>query len=166
MAGGYDIALWVLLVIATITDLRWGKIFNATTFPFLLLGLICQTVQGGLPSLTAAIIAVGVAMLLFFPLYILKTLAAADVKLLMALGAWTDSAMVIKLAVFSILFGAAVGLIVLVRQAGVVGGAKSVRDHARNAVAPGKSHRMPFAPAFLCAFLFLKIAESYHWSIL
>lgn len=164
MAGGLEIAIYILLVIATITDLRWGKIFNVVTFPFLGLGLAARFWVGGIAGLSDACIAVGVAFILFFPLYALKTLAAADVKLLMALGAWTSTRVVIELAVVSILFGALVGLVVLVRQAGVKGGAKSVAEHARSVTQPKRSHRMPFAPAFLCAFVFLKIAESYRWT--
>ncbi len=163
MSGGYEIALWILLVLATLTDLRWGKIFNALTFPYFFAGLVCRLVAGGFFGLGEGLVSIGIAILLYFPLYYLKALAAADVKMLMAIAPWVQPRVVVQLAVVSILFGAVVGLMVLIRQAGLKGGAKSVVDHMKNFV-PKKSHRMPFAPAFLCAFLVLKIAESYQWS--
>jgi prepilin peptidase CpaA len=162
MVGGFEIALWLLLVIATITDLRWGKIFNATTFPFLVLGLGARAYTGGSPAFLESLGAVGVAFILLFPLYMLKALSAADVKLLMAVGAWTNYKVVLQLAMASILFGALVGLVILIRQAGLKGGAKSLREHLRARVVTS-GHRMPFAPAFLCGFMFLKIAETYRW---
>lgn len=165
MVGGFDIALWALLVIATITDLRWGKIFNATTLPFFSLGIAFRFFYAGVEAGSQSLLAVLVAVALFFPLYFLKVLAAGDVKLLMAIGAWTEPKLVIHLAGVSIVFGAMVGLLVLFRQVGFKGGAKSVAEHAKLQT-PTRSTRMPFAPAFLCGFMILKIAESYQWFVI
>jgi len=167
MSGGYDIALWILLVLATLTDLRWGKIFNALTFPYFFAGLVFCFFRGGLDGnggVGEGFVAVGIAILLYFPLYFFKTLAAGDVKLLMAIAPWVGPKVVINIAAISILFGALVGITVLVRTVGLRGSAQSLKTHIKS-LAPMKSHRMPFAPAFLCAFLFLKIAESYQWSL-
>lgn len=164
MFRGFEIALWILLVLATLTDLRWGKIFNVLTFPYFFAGLIFSFYVGGVTGLGNALSGVGVAILLYFPLYYFKALAAGDVKLLMAIAPWVDSKVVIEIAAVSILFGALVGISVLIRSKGMKAGAKSVAEHARS-FAPTRSTRMPFAPAFLCAFMFLKIAESYQWSL-
>lgn len=165
MVGGYEIALWALLVIATITDLRWGKIFNATTLPFFFLGIGLRFFHSGVDAGVQSLQAIAVAFALFFPLYYWKTLAAGDVKLLMAIGSWTDPKIVIQLAAVSVVFGALVGILVLVRSLGVKGSAQSVREHTK-LVAPARSTRIPFAPAFLCAFMILKIAETYQWSFI
>lgn len=165
MSGGLEIALWALLVIASLTDLIWGKVFNLLTFAFLITGLICRFWLGGLPSLGEACLAVAVAFALFFPLWLAKVMAAGDVKLLMAAGAWTSVGVVVHLALGGIVIGALVGAALLVRRSGWKGGALSVRNHLKTAV-PRASQRMPFAPAFLCAFFLVKVAEMYRWSLL
>lgn len=164
MVGGFDIALWLLLVIATITDLRWGKIFNAVTFPFFFLGIGARFFQLGTEAGIQSLAAIAVAFALFFPLYFLKTVAAADVKLIMAIGAWTEPRVILGLAIVSVMFGAFVGLLVMGRQLGIREGAKNIALHMKQQV-PQRSTKMPFAPAFLCAFMVLKIGEMYQWSI-
>jgi len=167
MSGAFEIVLWVLLLIASLTDLLWGKIFNLITFPFLIAGLVCQFWVGGVSAAIQGALAVAVALLLFFPLYYIKTFAAGDVKLLMAAGAWSNPGMVIELGVIAILVGALVGLVFLFRKSGLKLGLQSIGEHLRTKhQVLILSHRMPFAPAFLCAFVFLKIAEVSGWSVL
>lgn len=147
MAGAFEIGVWALLFLASVTDLIWGKIFNALTFSFLFLGLSLRFFAFGFTDLQSALLAVGTALLLFFPLYYSHVMAAGDVKLLMAAAAWLSPAQTLKLAVLTILVGALAGLVVLVIRRG------------------RKRTRIPFAPAFLCAFSFLKIAEIRGWSL-
>ena len=42
MSEGFEIAVWILLGSALVTDLLWGKIYNYVTFPFLLIGIFCR----------------------------------------------------------------------------------------------------------------------------
>ncbi|NDC23395.1 MAG: prepilin peptidase [Proteobacteria bacterium] len=147
MAGALEIGVWALLLIASVTDLFWGKIFNATTFPFLVAGLALRLFSFGWVDFRSALLAVGAAVLLFFPLYFSQVMAAGDVKLLMAAGAWLTPSQTLKLAGLTVLVGAFAGLVVLIIRR-----------------SPQKT-RIPFAPAFLCAFSFLKIAEMRGWSL-
>lgn len=166
MNGGYEIVLWALLAIATCTDLLWGKIFNALTLPFILGGILCRFYFDGSTSAAIGIGAVVIAFALFFPLYLIKTLAAADVKLLMAVGAWSDTKLVIQIGIASILIGAVVGGYILLRKNGFRQSFKSVKDHAREKSEGLKSLKMPFGPAFLCAFALLRIAELKGWNLI
>ena len=161
MVGGIEIALWALLVIATVTDLLWGKIFNSVILVFVVAGIVCRLATGGFADAGTGALAFAVALVLFFPLWRLGVLAAGDVKLLMAVGAWSDVKAVLQLGVISILVGAAVGLFVLFEKRGFKGAARSVAAHAKHTAS--QSVRMPFAPAFLCAFLLVKIAEMSRW---
>lgn len=163
MAGGVEIALWLLLGIAAATDLISGKVYNAVTFSFLVAGLAYQISFQGSDYATGALMAVGAAFLFYFPLYLIKVFAAGDVKLLMAVGAWSDVNLVIRMGIAGILIGAAVGGIVLFRTTGVVAGVGRVWAEAKAKGANHEGLKMPFAPAFLCAFAFLKIAEYYQW---
>lgn len=161
MVGGTEIALWILLLASCATDLICGKIFNAITVPFALVGLSLRLYRTGSDGLLTAALAIAVAFVLFYPLYLLKVFGAADVKLLMAVGAWSDARAVIFLGISAILIGATVGVVVLWKKSGARGGFQSVLQHLR--LRPERSVRMPFAPAFLCGFLFLRIAEMNQW---
>jgi len=165
MSEGYDIVLWPLLAIATVTDLRSGKIPNGLTLPLMAGGILVRLFQGGSAAGFTAIWAVGAAFVVFFPLYLIKTVAAGDVKLLMAVGAWADAYLVLRLGMLSILVGAVVGGFLLWRQRGLVAAAKSVAEHAGIPEEKSTSLRMPFAPAFLCGFFLMKIAELKGWSL-
>jgi Flp pilus assembly protein protease CpaA len=165
MSGGYEIGLWLLLIVASITDLIWGKIFNWINLAFFIGALICRFYFEGYLGAVSAVWAVLAAFAFFFPLYLLKAMAAGDVKLLMVIGAWTNVVMVSRIAAVSIAVGAFVGLFVLVKNRGLRQGATSVAEHFR-AKAGVKSQRMPFAPAFLCAFLILQVFERYGWSVI
>lgn len=162
MFGRFEIVVLVLLVIATLTDLKWGKIHNALSFSFLGTGLVCQFFLVSSNAFHQGLLAVAVAFILFFPLWILRVFGAGDVKLLMAVGAWTDIPTVLRIAAVSIVIGTLVGLVVLIRKRGLKGGLLSIGNHLqRNKDVV--SERMPFAPAFLCAFFVTHIAEIYHW---
>lgn len=166
MTGGHEIGLWALLVTASITDLIWGKVFNWTTFGFLLVGIVFRSWTSGWEGFFAAGAAVVVAFVLFYPLYLIKAMAAGDIKLLMAVGGWAETKLVAELGAIAILVGALVGLFILLRKNGFKGGFQSVMTHAKAGEKEIKSLRMPFAPAFLCAFILVQIMERFRWSIL
>jgi prepilin peptidase CpaA len=166
MPGGFEITLWALLVIASVTDLLWGKIYNATTFPFLLAGLVCRFLWQGISSAQEGCLAVAVAFSLFFPLWMIRTLAAGDVKLLMAAGAWSDTKTIISVAITSIFVGALVGLFVMLGKEGPKAGLTRLFSlFKRDKTAAKPPFRMPFAPAFLCAYVFLQIAQMQGWRL-
>jgi Flp pilus assembly protein protease CpaA len=156
MAGALEIGVWSLLIGASITDLLWGKIYNALTLPFFFIGLTLQVYDSGFPALFNGIFATAAAFGLLFPLYFSKIMAAGDVKLLMAAGAWMTPKEVLNLALISILVGAAVGLFLVIAKNGVQG----TFNHFSS-----RKTRIPFAPAFLCAFSILKVAEIRGWSL-
>ncbi len=102
--------LWVVFVVsaASITDLRWGKVFNVLTIPALLAGLVINLVAAGLPGLWLSLqgIAVGFALLLA-SLLLGQYMGGGDIKLVMALGAIKGPAFVGLTLVIGILLGGA-----------------------------------------------------------
>ena len=166
MLGGPEIALWVLLIVATATDLLWGKIYNWLTFPFLLTGLIYRFAMQGTDGGVVALQSVAVAFALFFPLFAIRAVAAGDAKLLMAMGAWLDPKTTIEIAAVAILFGAAVGLVTLLRQKGLKGSAQSVAENVRQGAPTQRALKMAFGPAFFCAYLVVNLAQVRHWELL
>lgn len=161
MAGGYHIGLWALLLTAAICDLIWGKVFNWVNGLFLLGGLFTHFYLGGISALPSPLLSVAVAFTLFFPLYLIHAFAAGDVKLLMAIGAWSTPRTVIELGVTAIVVGSIVGLIVILKKKGLTESVKSIGQHFRLAKSEN-GVRIPFAPAFLCALFILQILERYR----
>lgn len=163
MSGFVEGALLALFLGSSATDLSRGKIYNAYVFPFLGAGVLFHAFAGGVNGLEQSIYAVGLAFALFFPLWVLRVVAAGDAKLLMAAAAWCGPAVSVKLAGAAIVVGALVGIpLAIARKAGV----KSLE---RGTLPEGVTTRLregtraPFAPACLVAFLVLRIAELHGW---
>lgn len=165
MVGGFEAAILTLLLAASVTDVVWGKVYNWLTFGFLILALVLRTIFFGLESLGEGALAVATAFALFFPLWRLGAMAAGDVKLLMAAAAWTNPRFTLSLAAVAIVLGAVVLGVLMFRQRGLKEGVSRLTEHLGVVVKPGRSTRMPFAPAFFCAFVVLKTAEHYQWHL-
>ena len=88
MALGLTLVLIAIVLAAAVTDLRWSKIPNILTFPSMGIGLIGHTWLSGMEGLwfSAGGLAVGFFVLIGF--YALGGMAAGDVKLLAAVGAF------------------------------------------------------------------------------
>lgn len=167
MAGAlfsnWDGLVWLLLFLATVTDLRSGKIPNLLTFSFLGVGIFLKFFfEGGFSSLGEGLLSVLLAFALFFPLYFAGIMAAGDVKLLMAAGIWLNTSQVLKLAGATVVIGAIVGFLVMLQQRGIKSSIQNLSHHLQ-AHKKKNSTRMPLAPAFFCAFCFLKISEIQGW---
>lgn len=162
MTDGLDIGVWCLLIIASITDISRGKVYNWLTLPFFLTGIIYQIYLSGIPSFQNLLLSFATASLIFFPLYLAKIVAAGDVKLVMAASTWLSFEFLWKLSALSIVVGALVGFLIAILKNGVLKSFSNLIDHLKVGV-QRKSTRVPFAPAFLCAFSILKIAEARGW---
>ncbi len=83
LAGALSVA-----TLGAITDLWRGKIYNWLTMPAMLLGLLASSGFYGWSGGLSSLLGIGLGFLLYGVLYALGAMAAGDVKLLMALGAW------------------------------------------------------------------------------
>ena len=99
------IAVVGLVVLATVQDLRRRRISNALTFGAAAVALVLHGVTDGWPGVLLAVSGWGVGFALFFPLFVLGGMGAADVKLLAAVGAWLGPAG----ALWTGLYGAVAG---------------------------------------------------------
>jgi len=100
-----DISLAILLLGATYTDVRWGKVPNRLTFPLILCGIILQgTLEFpiGLGKSLAGILTAFLLLLVPFALYWLR---GGDVKTFMAVGALTGPHFTLIATIFSAVIG-------------------------------------------------------------
>lgn len=109
----------VILGAATYSDIRWHRIPNVIVFCGVLAALTMQLWSVGWPGLLTGIggLTAGLAMLL--PFYLLGGMAAGDVKLMAAAGAFLGPMGSVLAAAITLIVGAIGGLVVLVMRKGL-----------------------------------------------
>ena len=79
--------LLALVIAAAVFDIRSRRIPNWLNLLGVLLGLALNLWLGGFGGLWFALKGLGLAMLIYFPLYLIRGMGAGDVKLMAAVGA-------------------------------------------------------------------------------
>ena len=113
----FQILLVLLALTAALFDFRQKRVPNWLTFSGVLLGLAVNSFLFELPGLWLALQGLGLALLIYLPIYLLRGMGAGDVKLMAAIGAILGPANWLGVLVLTSLFGALFGLIVIARQA-------------------------------------------------
>src|SRR5581483_12325541 len=102
--------LLAVAITAGVYDIRSRRIPNWVALTGLLLGLIGNTAIFHLPGLRAAVLGMGLALLVYFPLYLVRGMGAGDVKLMGAIGAITGPGNWIVIFIITALLGGACAL--------------------------------------------------------
>jgi prepilin peptidase CpaA len=119
-------ALLLLGVIpAGIIDLRVRRIPNWLTFTAALLGIALNSFLFETAGLWMSLKGMGLAMLIYFPLYLLRGMGAGDVKLMMAVGAIAGPANWLGILFLTACFGAVAAIILVVSK----GRVRKTRDN-------------------------------------
>ncbi len=82
-----QVALAVVVLLASVYDSRFRRIPNWVSLCGLILGLGLNTFYAGAGGLGSAALGAGFALLIYVPLYCLRGMGAGDVKLMAAVGA-------------------------------------------------------------------------------
>jgi prepilin peptidase CpaA len=78
----------IVLLVASGIDLRTRRIPNWLSVPFLLSGVVVQSITGGWLGLRDSLEGFGLALLLFGPPCFLRVMGMGDLKLAAGVGAW------------------------------------------------------------------------------
>jgi len=110
--------LTVLLVAAAVyTDVRWGKIFNHLTITAIALGLVINSLTGGIDGFVHSIGGVGLGLGLFLISCLLgRILGGGDIKLLTAIGALQGPAFLGWTMLCTAIIGGVLAVIVALRH--------------------------------------------------
>jgi prepilin peptidase CpaA len=107
---GPALLLLTLAVACMVTDLWKGRIYNAVTYPAIVLGFIAQIALHGTTGFWTALAGFSVGFFPAFLLFALGGLGGGDVKLLAAVGAIAGAVPATETLILSFLFGAFFGL--------------------------------------------------------
>lgn len=102
----------ILAALAAAIDLRSQRIPNFLTFGGAAVALLYFGLTGGLAGLGQSSGGWITGIALFLPMFLLGGMGAGDVKLLGAIGAWLGPEQTVRCALFSILAGGFLGLLV------------------------------------------------------
>ncbi|MBQ7615380.1 MAG: prepilin peptidase [Butyrivibrio sp.] len=98
---------------AVFTDLFKDKIYNAWVIPGLLTGVTSSLFQGG-DRLIQSLTAVGAAFLILIPVYLLKGIAAGDVKLFMSAASFLSLQDTLSCILISFLIAGAISALIII----------------------------------------------------
>jgi prepilin peptidase CpaA len=100
-----------VVIIAAITDIRSRRIPNYLTLAGVLLGIGLNTWLGGWAGLLYSVKGLGLAMLVYLPLYALRGMGAGDVKLMAAVGSITGAGNWFSIFLYTALLGGVIAII-------------------------------------------------------
>jgi prepilin peptidase CpaA len=152
----------ITLACATVSDVRARRVPNWLTYGSLGAALAWQLAAG---SAAAALLGLLVCGSLGIALYMLSRMGAGDAKLLMAVGAWLGPGLGVDIVLLTLVAGAAVGVLLLVRAGLLRATSHDLQLAALTLATPGARTWMPraglsfplapvMAASFLCVVFF------------
>jgi len=106
----------VILVLATHADIKEHKIPNVLSIGGIFIGICMMSYFEGFTGFLNSLKGMGVGFFLFMPFYILKGMAAGDVKLMAAVGAFLGPEITLACVAFSLLSGTVLAIIYIVAK--------------------------------------------------
>jgi len=168
-----SIAWWptfIVLVIATISDIRSRRIPNWLVVPFLLAGIVTSTVLHGWSGLEKSLFGILLAAVLLGILHFLGGMGMGDVKLCAAIGAWVGPGQLTLALVMMGIAGGAMAVLWAIRggflseslrnTGDLIWGfaRKGLRPHANLVLTNPAARKMPYAPAIAIGTIFSFLA--------
>lgn len=132
------VSLLALLVIAVIGDLRERRIPNWLSLGGIALGVVLHSATRGGDGASLALLGALTGGLLLLPFWLLRGMAAGDVKLMAAVGAHLGASLTLVAALATLIAGAALAIITLYRGR---------RTRRANPESPTVAHTLAYAPA-------------------
>lgn len=127
--AGILATLIILLVIASVTDIREHLIYNWTTYPGIALGLALRWIEGGNAGFEDAVKGFVICGVLMLPCFVLFGLGGGDVKLFAMIGAFLGFERGVEALLWTLVLGGILGAVILVWQLGFLTIIKGVGRH-------------------------------------
>lgn len=125
--------LGVMLTLAVVSDLRERRVSNRLNVALLIAGLaFAFGVNGFGGGSRVAASGVGLALVIWFPMFALRLMGAGDVKLMAACGAWLGWQGVVIASLATGVFGGLLGVFWLLRSHGAASALHTVATAVRS----------------------------------
>lgn len=111
-----EATLAAMVLIAAFTDLKRREIPNWLTLGGIAAGLALNTSLAGLSGLKTAGAGLGLAALIFIPLFVMRWLGGGDVKIMGAIGALAGPQYMIVIFVFDAILGGIAALVLVIAR--------------------------------------------------
>ena len=108
------IILFIIIIIAFLTDIKKKIIPNMLTYSGITFGLIYHTVSEGLTGFLNSLLGMTIGFILLGIIYLFKAIGAGDVKLFAAIGALTNMQFVLQSVVYSVIYGGLIGIFIII----------------------------------------------------
>ena len=112
----FQIVLALLVGVAAVYDARFRRIPNWLVLAGLILGLGLNTFLFEWGGLRSSLLGLGLALLVYFPLYLLRGMGAGDVKLMAAIGSLVGAANWFGIFILTAVLGGLVAVILLLTR--------------------------------------------------
>jgi prepilin peptidase CpaA len=109
----YQVMLIIMVAIAAGFDVKYRRIPNWLVVTGLVWGIAMNVFLFGWPGLKTSLIGIGIAFVIYFPLFMLRGMGAGDVKLMMAIGALVGPANWFLIFMITGILGGVIALLLL-----------------------------------------------------
>jgi prepilin peptidase CpaA len=127
----------VYVVMVAVIDIRTHSIPNALSATAAALGLIAQVSLNGTPGLLSALAGAAIGLAMFLPFYVLRAVAAGDVKAMATVGVFLGAPATLFACAFTLIAGAMFGVSILLLQASAAATTRTRRFAYGGAIALG-----------------------------
>lgn len=167
------VAIFILALVASVTDVARGRIFNWLTLPMTFGAFVYAAFTQGWSGLGHSLLGFGLGLLFYGWMFWIGVLGGGDVKLLMAFGAWGGAQYVGEVAIMGILLGGVMSAIMLLVQGHFMHFSKKVYRFVLSLVVKelevemvqiNRKLTMPFGVPISCAALWVLLGHPLeHW---
>ncbi len=135
--------LGTILLFASYSDIRNHRIVNILTLPSILIGISLNTYFQTGVGFASSIYGLLIGFFCLLPFYIAGGMAAGDVKLMSAVGAFVGAPLIFKVVLMSMICGSILGLVWLVRFDGIAEFLRRYLLIAKYSLYTGSLHYVP-----------------------
>lgn len=165
----HSIVWWstvTLVLVATITDIRWRRIPNWLVLPFLAAGVLASVVGSGFVGLRRSLGGIAVATVVLGVLCWLRGMGMGDLKLCAAVGAWIGSSQLSMALLVTAIAGGVMALVWASLHGSIsrsFDGAgdlvfglhtRGIKPHPTLVLTNPSAQSMPYAPAIAIGTIF------------